>query len=609
MKNSTNENRIRRRMITAPTTATLTSPNNTKTPIKRKLKSPTSIGNNHPNNNNNNNINKVSLKSLQVTNFSPTSTSNVTNININEAYNAFLQNYHPITPTPSNTANTTTNTTSKIVSPNNTSRNRSRSRSHGYGPFLSPNDNTTPTTKKKRPLLTNFLESESDSSTNKKAKFLDTPIHNSINHFNVDYTLRSGENLSINNHNNIINNNHNYHNYNNKTSNNYNNHLSTPTSLPPPLSTPTSSSSTPSSKRKYIHMMDTYNSLISPNLNKEPQVGHSSSRTNHSQMSGINKFQNQYTNFINAMESTEGLLHQYNSNNNKSITSPTNKDRNSTNLLSSYIHQNQNFVKNGYSEKLASMISKKKSNFHIWLHSIQQSESLNDIFHNTIVLEVKEIFVSRTHHLMKGELMTSFDEKFSKIFYRKKGEGEGEGDEDDQEKTSTQELFVITNRNRSWPSQKNIILFENENFRKTKDKKLLSLFMMINKKKIMKKKRMNNNSNNNNNNNNKDKGKYKEEYDEENEETQREKNNNSFKDSTDTSPFFLGGQPIQKGTVLIIKEPKFVLLGSTEATTIMTTMATTTNTAPTNSISSTSITKNNKKALLIYNDLFIIYNV
>jgi len=91
--------------------------------------------------------------------------------------------------------------------------------------------------------------------------------------------------------------------------------------------------------------MDTYNSLISPNLNKEPQVGHSSSRTNHSQMSGINKFQNQYTNFINAMESTEGLLHQYNSNNNKSITSPTNKDRNSTNLLSSYIHQNQNFVK------------------------------------------------------------------------------------------------------------------------------------------------------------------------------------------------------------------------------------------------------------------------
>jgi len=145
---------------------------------------------------------------------------------------------------------------------------------------------------------------------------------------------------------------------------------------------------------KFINLSNAY-SKINDNLST------SNNKNLNTPTETINKIQSHYTNFINSIENSENGLK----------TSP-NKDWNSKNLLSSHMHQNIKCVKyvllfikknfffihkneylyiyinyhykyinftnihnfrNGYSEKLVNMINKKRSDFHIWLHSMQKA--------------------------------------------------------------------------------------------------------------------------------------------------------------------------------------------------------------------------------------------
>ncbi|ORX58538.1 hypothetical protein BCR36DRAFT_409049 [Piromyces finnis] len=256
---------------------------------------------------------------------------------------------------------------------------------------------------------------------------------------------------------------------------------------------------------KFVNLSKTFEK-INENLKETKQV----------HASNINTFQNQYSNFINSYEKIEF----------SQLTSP-NKDWNSKNLLSSYAQQNLKFVKNGYSERLVNIIAKKRSNFHIWLHSIQKSKSINDMFKNTVIVEIKQVFTLNSNIEMKCRLVASFQENFSNL-YRKEGG------------KSSLEIIVLTNFNRSWPSQNNI---ENE--------KIIKLLKDLKEK---------------------------------NHHAQDASNSIHTFDKNDNI-VTLCNKNVQNGTLLVIKEPKTILHQPLP------------------------LSKTLKKSIIIYNDLFLIFNV
>ncbi|OUM69692.1 hypothetical protein PIROE2DRAFT_2323 [Piromyces sp. E2] len=250
--------------------------------------------------------------------------------------------------------------------------------------------------------------------------------------------------------------------------------------------------------------------------------------TKYTHASTINKFHNQYSNFINSFDNKEY----------SQLTSPR-KDWNSKNLLSSYAQPHLKYTKNGYSEKLVNIITKKRSNFHIWLHSIQKAESTDDIFKDTIIVEVKQASVLNSIIEMKCNLVTSYQKNFSNLYYKEGG-------------NRFLEIIVLTNINRSWPSQNNI--------GNVKIKKLL--------KEI------------------KEKKKNKEETpDSVHFEKPMNQGGGTKEINQNDDKITLCEKTIQNGTLLIIKEPKTILHHSS------------------------TLSKDFKKSLIIYNDLFLIFNV
>lgn len=192
-------------------------------------------------------------------------------------------------------------------------------------------------------------------------------------------------------------------------------------------------------------------------------------------------------------------------------------------------------------------------------------ESINDMFKNTVVLEVKNVFSLKSNIKMKCRLITSFHEEFSKV-YRKEGG------------KKALELWVLTNKNRSWPSQKNI-----------ENSKIVKLL------KDLKNKATSNESNTTSSSTSSSSSSFtattttttstkKRSIDHK----EKEKEENSLSQN-----ILLSEKQIQNGTLLVIKDPKLALFNASEN----------------NDILSKNIKVPKKKNLMIYNDLFIIFNI
>ena len=162
------------------------------------------------------------------------------------------------------------------------------------------------------------------------------------------------------------------------------------------------------------------------------------------------------------------------------------------------------------------------------------------MFNNTVIVEVKKVRALNCNIEMTCNLVTSYQKDFLEL-YRKEGGA------------STLDIIVLSNTNRSWPSQNNI-----EN---TKIKKRL---------KYLKEKMMNDS------------------FLSSSTSLSKQASNNEL--TVTNNIITLSNKSIKPGTLLIIKDAKTYLKPS----------------KPNTVLSSSS---SSKKTIVIYNDLFLIFNL